>query len=524
MDAWQSYNQQLVRYNDLGISVDFSQMGIPEGLIASREDSCRAAYTAMRDLEAGAVANVDQRRMVGHYWLRDAALAPVDGADREPIRSSIESSRYEIADFARAIHAQGRFTHALVVGMGGSVLGPQLVTDALGSPSDEMRTAFLDNTDPEGFARVLATLPLATTLTVVISKSGGTKETVNGLAAARAAYEAAGLRFADHAVAVTGGESQLHRLAESESWRQRFAMPDWVGGRTSVTGVVGLLPMALQGLDGAAFLEGARVMDAHTRKETTSGNAAMRMALAWHHAGGGQGKRNMVILPYKDRLALLAKYLQQLIMESLGKERDLDGKVVEEGITVYGNKGSTDQHAYVQQLRDGANDFFATFIEVRQNFTDGTRATDIAGDYLQGFLRGTRRALADKGRFSMTISLPNVDPRSLGALIALFERSVGYYAGLVNINAYHQPGVEAGKIAAEAFIRSLKRCRDHLQASPGRAFTAEELFPHISPEEDTDLPEIEDVYHGLVHMANNDPKVHQTLGGSPREDAFVAQA
>jgi glucose-6-phosphate isomerase len=301
-------------------------------------------------------------------------------------------------------------------------------------------------------------------------------------------------------------------------------MTGWVGGRTSVTSVVGLLPMALQGLDITAFLEGARLMDAHTRKEDTSGNAAMLMALMWHFAGDGVGKKDMVILPYKDRLTLMAKYLQQLIMESLGKEHDLDGKVVEQGIAVYGNKGSTDQHAYVQQLRDGVNNFFATFIEVRESFTDGLREPSRAGDYLQGFLRGTRRALTDKKRPSMTLSLSNVDARSVGAFIALFERAVGYYAALVNINAYHQPGVEAGKVAAEAFIAFLQQTRAYLQAAPGKAFTADEILPHLKPTDSGETATAEEVYHSLIHMAHNDPGVSLTEGKTPQEDTFTYQA
>jgi glucose-6-phosphate isomerase len=236
----------------------------------------------------------------------------------------------------------------------------------------------------------------------------------------------------------------------------------------------------------------------------------------------------MVILPYKDRLTLMAKYLQQLIMESLGKEHDLDGEVVEQGIAVYGNKGSTDQHAYVQQLRDGVNNFFATFIEVRENHADGRRQDNVAGDYLQGFLRGTRRALAEKGRPSMTISLPRLNAKTLGALIALYERAVGFYAFLVNINAYHQPGVEAGKRAAEAFISFLNQSRQHLKSVPGTAFTAEAVLPHIEPytppKGEPQVPTQQDVYHGLMHMAHNDSGITLVEGNSPAEDTFTFEA
>src|SRR5207302_240487 len=131
-------------------------------------------------------------------------------------------------------------------------------------------------------------------------------------------------------------------------WLARFPMHDWVGGRTSIMSAVGLLPMALQGFVIDDFLRGAAMMDEHTRVDDVTGNASMLLALMWYHAGNGRGQKDMVILPYKDRLTLFSKYLQQLVMESLGKEHDLDGKVVNQGIAVYGNKGSTDQHAYVQ--------------------------------------------------------------------------------------------------------------------------------------------------------------------------------
>ena len=178
------------------------------------------------------------------------------------------------------------------------------------------------------------------------------------------------------------------------------------------------------------------------------------MALMWHHATGGKGQKDMVVLPYKDRLLLFSRYLQQLVMESLGKRLDLQGKRVDQGLTVYGNKGSTDQHAYVQQLREGVPNFFAVFIRVLES---GGSALEVepgvtAGDYLHGFLLGTREALYENDRESMTITIPRVDARTVGALIALFERAVGLYASLVDINAYHQPGVEAGKKAAASIL------------------------------------------------------------------------
>jgi glucose-6-phosphate isomerase len=221
-------------------------------------------------------------------------------------------------------------------------------------------------------------------------------------------------------------------------------------------------------LDTGALLEGAAAMDEATRVRLTRQNPAAMLALMWYYATGGAGRKDMVILPYKDRLLLFSRYLQQLIMESLGKQFDRDGRLVEQGITVYGNKGSTDQHAYVQQLREGVNNFFVTFIRVLEDGGDemelepGVRV----GDYLDGFLLGTRAALSENGRESMTITIRRVDERSLGALIALYERAVGFYASLVRINAYHQPGVEAGKKAAAALLDLQKSILGVLTGTP----------------------------------------------------------
>src|SRR5438874_5067004 len=291
-------------------------------------------------------------------------------------------------------------------------------------------------------------------------------------------------------------------------------MHDWVGGRTSVMSAVGLLPMALEGFDINRFLAGAAAMDDRTRAPDVAQNAAMLLALMWYYAGNGKGDKDMVILPYKDRLALFAKYLQQLVMESLGKEKDFDGKSVHQGIAVYGNKGSADQHAYVQQLRDGVLNFFVTLIEVRKDrhakrfeVEDGVTS----GDYLQGFLRGTRSALYESGRESITISISEVNAFNLGALIALYERAVGFYAWLVNINAYDQPGVEAGKKAATRLLQLQKQVSEKLATDRGQ--TAEEIAYSIDAEP-------EDVFHVLRHLASNDPQIRLAPGDEPSQDQF----
>jgi glucose-6-phosphate isomerase len=165
-------------------------------------------------------------------------------------------------------------------------------------------------------------------------------------------------------------------------------------------------------------------------------------------------------------------------MESLGKEFDLQGRVVNQGIAVYGNKGSTDQHAYVQQLREGVKNFFVTFIDVMKDRAGKPFQVEpgiTSGDYLHGFYLGTRDALSEKDRWSITLTLSEVSPRSVGMLVALYERVVGFYASLVNVNAYDQPGVEAGKKAATGVIALQVKLVAALKAAPGKSFTAETL-------------------------------------------------
>src|SRR5437660_1327105 len=525
---WQRFQQYFLRYDDLDFSIDISRLKFPDDFFDKMRPRIDKAFTAMRDLEAGGIANPDEKRMVGHYWLRKPTLAPND-----ELRADIENTNALIKKFAADVHSGklkgGRgekFQHVLSIGIGGSALGPQFIADALGTAQDPTDIYFFDNTDPDGFDRVFDKIDneVGRTVVVVISKSGGTKETRNGMLEAEARFKAAGLDFAKHAVAITGAGSDLDKHAEKNGWLARFPMWDWVGGRTSVMSAVGLVPMALEGLEIDNFLAGAAAMDERTRANDFRQNAAMLLALMWFYAGNGRGEKDMVVLPYKDRLLLFSRYLQQLVMESLGKEKDLDGKTVNQGIAVYGNKGSTDQHAYVQQLRDGVLNFFVTFIEVAKDLSrrslgeGGSRFNRFevdpevtSGDYLHGFLRGTRAALYEKGRESITVSIPEASAFNIGALIALYERAVGFYGSLVNINAYHQPGVEAGKKAATRLLQLQNDSRGKLSRGNGK--TAEEIARALDADP-------EDIFHVLQHLASNDSRVQIARGEEPSEDKF----
>lgn len=514
---WTRFKKYYLPVEQLGFSLDISRMEFDDQFFGQMEVRMQDAFANMDDLERGSIANPDEKRMVGHYWLRNADLAPTS-----EIKTEIRETLEHIKEFAKRVHSGeikgsgGKFKNLLVIGIGGSALGPQFVGHALGgAKTNKLKPYFFDNTDPDGFDMVLEELEgkLGETLTIVISKSGATPETRNGMLEAERAYSKVGLNFGKHAVAITEKNSQLDNLAKTNGWLDTFPLWDWVGGRTSELAAVGLLPASLQGIDIDEMLRGAREMDEVTRSHVTKDNPAALLALMWYYATGGKGAKDMVILPYKERLSLFSKYLQQLIMESLGKEKDLTGKIVHQGIAVYGNKGSTDQHAYVQELREGVNNFFVTFIEVlkdREGPSLEVEKETTSGDYLQAFLLGTRDALSENDRESITITIGKICPYTIGALIALYERAVGLYARLININAYHQPGVEAGKKAAADTLKLKDEILNFLKKNPKEQFQASEVAEAIGSKERTEI-----VYKILEHMASNAGKQVEKTSRKP---------
>ncbi|WP_445635697.1 glucose-6-phosphate isomerase [Nostoc sp. DSM 114161] len=507
MDAralWQRYQNWLYFHEGLGLYLDVSRMRFDDAFVESLRPKFDKAFADMAQLEKGAIANPDENRMVGHYWLRNPDLAPTPELTQEIVQTLEQIEAFAEKVQTGAIHppTASRFTDIISIGIGGSALGPEFVAEALASDFPPLKIHFIDNTDPAGIDRILNHLGnnLASTLVLVISKSGGTPEPRNGMIEVKKAYASHNLEFAQYAVAITSPDSNLDKVAKEEGWLARFPMYDWVGGRTSEMSAVGLVPAALQGIDVRAMLQGAKEMDDATRVPDVKNNPAALLALSWYFAGNGKGEKDMVVLPYKDSLLLFSRYLQQLVMESLGKEKDLDGNIVHQGIAVYGNKGSTDQHAYVQQLREGVPNFFATFIEVLEDRQGPSAEIDpgvTSGDYLSGFLQGTRQALYENHRDSITVTIPQVNARTVGALIALYERAVGLYASLVNINAYHQPGVEAGKKAAAGILDLQTRVVAVLQKEKA-PLSLEELAEKAGASE-----QVEAIYKILRHLHTN---------------------
>jgi glucose-6-phosphate isomerase len=505
LTSWERYKKYCYYDPELGLMLDIGRMKFSESFFEKMSQPMECIYRELIELEKGSIANPDEQRMVGHYWLRNPDLAPTP-----ELATEIRQTGINITNFVRQIHngeirsERGEyFRNILLIGIGGSSLGPRFVADALESTRDKMRMFFIDNTDPEGIDRIFHALgeELAVTLCIVISKSGGTIETRNGMVEAQKKYTQYGLNFPRHAIGITQRGSQLEQICQREGWLHIFPMWDWVGGRTSVLSAVGLLPLALQGIDIEQLLKGAKDCDDRTRRSETLLNPAALLSLMWYYFTNGQGGKSMVMLPYKDRLELFTKYLQQLIMESLGKEESLTGERVHQGIAVYGNKGSTDQHSYVQQLLDGPNNFFVTFIEVlkdRKGESPILAENSTSGDYLQAFLLGTREVLSSKGRESITITVKDLNAYRIGVLVALYERAVSIYALLVRINAYHQPAVEMGKKAAGEAIRQKNSLLNFLQERKGQKFTAVEIAQGLQVQDSLEI-----LFKVLLHLSEN---------------------
>lgn len=469
-------------------SIGFAGMKFSAADLDALQPKFERAAREMTRIELGEIKNPDEKRQVTHF--SDRALYP---------KSDLFASVEEFAEKVRSGKITGetgrKFDAVAVNGIGGSALGPQLMQFAINGPywnektdaarGGYLKLYFLDNTDSAEFSDLAEVMDPETTLHLVISKSGGTQETKNNMIAMEELYAARKLSFPKHAAAITMKDSALDKHARGNHWLAVFEMAESIGGRTSETSIVGHLPAALTGINFRRFLDGACRMDAWTRTADPKKNPAMMLAAMWYIAGEGKGNRNMVIVPYSDRLILLSRYMQQLVMESLGKELDLDGRVVHQGLNVFGNKGGTDAHAFIQQLNDGRDDFFATFIEVLKDAEKLpiTDSTDM-GTYLHGFLEGLAAALRGKGRQAITVRIPQISEAELGMLIALYERAVAIYAEFVNINAFHQPGVQNYKLAAKGVLTLREKVIAKLSELGGTKGTAVEIAEKIGCADD----------------------------------------
>ena len=364
-----------------------------------------------------------------------------------------------------AARAKGRYTDVVILGIGGSALGPIALRTALrpngwNMLSDEARDGYprlhvLDNVDPETIAALLSRLSLAKSLFIVTSKSGGTAETMSQFLIVHQALEQAKLPARNHVVFVTDPAQGALRPLAASLQVPALDIPASVGGRFSVLTPVGTLPAALMGIDVAKLLEGAAEMVTRCQGSDLSGNPAGVYATLQWIADTKHGKKINVLMPYSDPLRDFADWFVQLWAESLGKHKP-DGSSV--GQTPLAALGATDQHSQVQLFMEGPKDKVVTFVTVEERKIDLTiphgfkevKELGYLGGHTLGELigieqRATAGALAKRGRPNLTIHLDRVDEWHVGGLMMLLELATAYAGQLYGIDAFNQPGVELGK-------------------------------------------------------------------------------
>jgi glucose-6-phosphate isomerase len=407
----------------------------------------------------GVQAEVQRRRSQGEYGFYQLV-------DQGPTVRSIRT-------FAEGLGQA--YDHVLVLGIGGSALGTKALLNALRPPAwneldDEARDFFprltvLENVDPTSVSAALQRIDPRRVLVNVISKSGGTAETMAQYLVVREWLERAlGAAAHRHLVFTTDpGRGALRELAQRDHIATLDVPPE-VGGRFSVLSPVGLLPAALVGIDIESLLSGARLALQRAESNELQRNPAALYAALHHEADVNHDARIHVLMSYTDRLRELAEWFRQLWAESLGKRLDREGRPVNVGPTPVGAVGATDQHSQVQLFMEGPYDKAITFMTV-ENFgvdvkiprpASGDGAAELPADlaYLPGHTLGellraeyeaTSSALAQMGRMNCTLELPDLSPSTVGETIMFFQLATGYAGVLYGIDPFDQPGVELGK-------------------------------------------------------------------------------
>lgn len=376
---------------------------------------------------------------------------------------------------ATAKSVRKKFKYFVVLGIGGSALGPIMAFNALChlhynelSPSKRKGPKFYveDNIDPVRMAALLDVIEPEKTCFNVISKSGATSETMAQYLIVADALKKAGVNLADNIIFTTDAKNgNLIKIDESFGGKfKKYVLPDGVGGRFSELCPVGLLPAAVLGIDIKGMLAGAAYMDGVCNKPNIAKNPALACAVL-QYITMKQGKNINVLMPYSDNLKLVADWYCQLWAESLGKELDLQGNVVNAGTTPVKSLGVTDQHSQVQLYTEGPYDKVITFISVGKYATEtpiphgcddipdvGFLGGHTMQELIQAENKATAYALMRAGRMNYTIHMPEINSFTLGQLLFMFELQTAYAGALLNINTFNQPGVENGKKATFALL------------------------------------------------------------------------
>lgn len=437
------------------ITIDYTH--VLADVIGDEHGISEAELSALETPTRDALAAVQARRSEDLRWMD------------LPYQSEVHR---DVLDYAAKMN--GRFDSVVVLGIGGSALGNRALHAALNSPYHDLspptgvpRLFVLDNVDPDLIGEFLATVDPTRCLFNVISKSGSTAETMSQFLIVRQRLiEALGREgHKENVVVTTDAEKGTLRPIVEEEGYASFVVPEGVGGRFSVLSPVGLLSSALMGIDIRGLVAGAAEMDERCRVSKLQDNPALLYAGVQWLMQARKGKNIAVTFSYSQRLSSLADWYAQLLAESIGKKHGRDGSIVHAGPTPVRAVGVTDQHSQVQLYTEGPFDKWFTLlsvdrpdhvVEVPPGFEGQDALSYLGGRTLNELFAaerdGTRAALTDAGRPSLTISFPAVTAHTVGQYIYLMELAVAVMGELYGVDAFDQPGVEAGKLAAYALM------------------------------------------------------------------------
>ena len=426
----------------------------------------------------GEVVNTGEKRLVLHHMTRgqlgDAVNA--DGVDK---RSFYVEQQNRIAEFANKVHngeitnaAGEKFTTVVQIGIGGSDLGPRAMYIALENWAKKngafrMEAKFISNVDPDDAAAVLASTDVAHSIFVLVSKSGTTLETLTNESFVKDALKKAGLEPSKHMIAVT---SETSPLAKSDDYLAAFFMDDYIGGRFSSTSAVGgaVLSLAFGPDVFAQFLEGAAAEDKLSKNEDIRENPEMLDALIGVYERNVLGYPSTAVLPYSQALSRFPAHLQQLDMESNGKSVNRFGESVDyvTGPVIFGEPGTNGQHSFYQLLHQGTdivplqfigfrNSQIGTDVVIQDSTSQQKLCANVAAQIVAfacGKSDDNRNKNFEGNRPSSIIIGDELNPKTLGALLAHFENKIMFQGFLWNVNSFDQEGVQLGKVLAKRVL------------------------------------------------------------------------
>ena len=460
-------------YNYAAKQVDDQVIDALEKLAAEAELSDKFA-----ELYNGAVINTGENRLVLHHLTRGQLgdTVTADGVDK---RAFYVEQQQRIADFANKVHsgeitnaAGEKFTTVVQIGIGGSDLGPRAMYLALENWAKKnntfkMEAKFISNVDPDDAAAVLASVDVAHSIFVLVSKSGTTLETLTNESFVKDALAKAGLDASRHMIAVT---SETSPLAKSDDYLAAFFMDDYIGGRYSSTSAVGgaVLSLAFGPEVFAAFLDGAAAEDKLSANANVRENPAMLDALIGVYERNILGYPATAVLPYSQALSRFPAHLQQADMESNGKSVNRFGEPVDyvTGPVLFGEPGTNGQHSFYQLLHQGTdivplqfigfkNSQIGTDVVIQDSTSQQKLCANVAAQIVAfacGKADDNRNKNFEGGRPSSIIIGDQLNPQALGALLAHFENKIMFQGFLWNVNSFDQEGVQLGKVLAKRVL------------------------------------------------------------------------